>query len=195
MRLRSQVQLLRPGDKEKEAFRKQTTLASHSSRTEHSSSAHFPEGCMKGLKHLRSLQAQDAQLHSLVAGHGASPEVLAACTHHPQKQDRGCSITAMLQAPAGHPLPQLCHLESPAAIPCPCTRDGWLPLHHSKGNEAAGLSLPCHATWVELVRKRQSSENPQIWPINPPAAPKARRSSLPPHLAHTVKGTCTAGYI
>lgn len=83
-------------------------------------------------------------------------------------------------SPTGHPavpLPQLCHLESPAAIPCPCTWDGWPPLHHRKGNEAAGLSLPGHATWVGLVRKRQSSENPQIWPLNPPAAPKARLPS------------------
>lgn len=50
MRLGSQVQLLRSGDKEKGAFRKQatcafpcSTTASHPRRTEGSTSAHFPE--------------------------------------------------------------------------------------------------------------------------------------------------------
>lgn len=149
-----------------------------------------------GHEHLWSLQPQDAQVHNLVAGHGAPPHT-GRTSHHPREQDMRYSITTILQAqqatllsPSSAPPP--CHLESPAAISCPATRGGRLSLHQGKVNEAAGLSLPCHATWV---RTSQSSENPQIWPINPPVAPKTGRSSLLPRWAYLVKGTCTAAYI
>lgn len=118
--------------------------------------------------------------------------------HHLGEWHVGCTIAATLQGQQAT-LPSLsslsCHLEGPAVISCPTTQGGWLSLHQGKVNKAVGLSLPCHATWVGLARKSQSSENPQHWPINPPVAPRSRRSSLLPHLASLVNSTCTTVYI
>lgn len=160
MRLGSQVQLLRSGDKEKGAFRKQTTSALPCSTPgkplEEDRGLNFcpfprrtregrPSG--PGLKHLRSSQIQDApQLGHWAWCTSASRQNQAS----PGEQDTGCSIAAILQAqqatllsPSSAPPP--CHLESPAAIPRPTTCSGWLSLHRGKVNKAAGMSLPCPA--------------------------------------------------
>ena len=203
MRLGPQVQLLRSGGKKQRAFRKQTTSAVPPQATRGGGGLSFcpfprrmyggrPGG--PGLQHLGSLQTQEAQLHSWVAGHGASGALAARrqTGHPPGKQDKGCSITRHPPSPTTLLSP---YSVSPGKPHCHLLSHHALSPHQGKVNEVRGLSLPSHAAWAELARKSQSLANPQIWPRNPPVAPQPRQSPLLPRLAALVKGTCTTTYI
>lgn len=184
MRLSSQVQLLRSGDKEKGAFRNQTTsalpcstTASHSRRTEGSTSARFPEGCMKG-----GQVALDSNIsglcrprrHSSVAWLLGTVHLLECplhagrTRHHPGwGAGHGVQHHRHPNSPTGHPAVPLLSTTtaSPGKPHCHLlSHHTWCVAVPAPGQSEQGCrfepSLSCHVGWAgqKTPKLRKSSD-------------------------------------